>query len=147
MSPQGAPPKPLRAPWRLQNSHFSIKNQLNIEVTFACHFEPLKEPTWLQLGPNLASKMPLKRLKNYVKTQLAQKSIFSTPLKRNASFCLPKGVTKSLKRHSKTTSYRNVVSTSKKHPPRTDLGPSWPGFEPSRDDFGPAEGAKNVDFP
>ena len=54
---RGSSPTPPRDPWGLQNSHFSIKNQLNIEVTFACHFEPLYEPTWRQLGPNLASKI------------------------------------------------------------------------------------------
>ena len=91
---------------------------------------PNLAPTWPQLGPNLASKMHLKLLKNYVKRQLARKSVFSTPLKRNASFCLSKGVPKLLKKHSKTTSYTHVVSTSKKYPPRTDFGPSWPPLGP-----------------
>ena len=43
--------------WGVQNSIISIKNQLNFEVTFTCHFEPLYSPTWLQLSPNLASKI------------------------------------------------------------------------------------------
>ena len=51
--------------------------------------------------------------------------IFATSLKRNARFCFSKGLPKRPKMHSKTTSYTIAFSTSKKHPPSFDFGPSW----------------------
>ena len=56
------------------------KNQLNFEVTFTRHFEPLYSPTWLQLSPNLASKnLSQTGLKTMLKFNIP-KSCFLQPL-------------------------------------------------------------------
>ena len=57
---RGLHPSRRRPLGGFQNSIFSMKSQLNFEVTFTCHFEPLYGPTWLQLSSNLASKIPPK---------------------------------------------------------------------------------------
>ena len=146
MSPEVQYPHRRRPPGGVQNSIFSIKSQLNFEVTFTCHFAPLSSPTWLQLGPNLSPTWPQlgptwppKCLLNWSKIdvtmQLPEKLIFSTPPMRNHHFCISKGVQKSLKTPSKTTWYTCGFPTSKKHPSSIDLGPSW---LPLGLDFGPS---------
>ena len=59
------------------------------------------------------------------KTQLPENLIFATPPKRNARFCIPKGLPKRSKMHSKTTWNTLAFSTSKKHPPSFDFAPTW----------------------
>ena len=85
-----------------------------------------------QLGPNLAPTWPPKSIQNRsqddVKMQLTEKLIFATPPMRNARFCSPKGCPKRPKMHSKTACYTSGFSTSKKHPPSFDFGPSWLPF-------------------
>ena len=82
-----------------------------------------------ELGSNLAPTWPPKSLQNRsqddLKTQLPEKLIFATPPMRNASFCFPEGLQKRAKTASKTTCYTSAFSTSKKHPPNIDFGPSW----------------------
>ena len=111
-------------PLGVQNSINSIKNQLNFEVTFKCHFEPLYSPTWLQLSPNLASKSPSQTgLKTMLKFNIL-KSLSTLPM-RNASFCFSQGLPKRVKTHSKTTFYTSAFSTSEKQPPSFDFAPTW----------------------
>ena len=82
-----------------------------------------------QLGSNLAPTWPPKSLPNRsqddVKMQLPEKLIFATPPMRNARFCVPKGLPKRPKMHSKTTCYTSAFSTSEKHPPSFDFAPTW----------------------
>ena len=124
-----AGPMPSTSFWGVQNLFCSIKHQLNFEVTFTCHLAPLYGPTYAQLGPNLAPTWPPKCLSNQskddVNIQLARKSIFWTPLKRNASFCFSKGVPNWAQTPSKTTSYTDVFSTKKKHASKHQFLPFW----------------------
>ena len=112
-------------PGGVQNSIFSIKNQLNFQVTFKCNFEPYLA----QLGSNLAPTWTPKSFQNWsqndAEMQLPEKLIFATPPIRNARFCFPKGLQKRPKMHSKTTCYTSAFSTSKKHPPSFDFAPTW----------------------
>ena len=101
------------------------KNQFNFEVTLTCNFDPYMA----QLSSNLTPTWPPKSIQNRsqddVKMQLPEMLIFATSPIRNARFCFSKGLPKRPKMHSKTTSYTIAFSTSKKHPPSFDFGPSW----------------------
>ena len=64
--------------------------------------------------------------------QLPEKLIFAIPPIRNARFCFSKGLPKRVKTHSKTACYTSAFSTSEKHPPSIDFGPSWVPFGPPK---------------
>ena len=109
--PRGAGPHRCGPPGGVQNSIFSIKNQLNFKVTFKCNFEAYLA----QLGSNLAPTWTPKSFQNWsqndVEMQLPEKLIFATSPIRNARFCFPKGGQKRPKMHSKTTCYTSAFST------------------------------------
>ena len=124
-SPQRVPAPCCRPPG-VQNSMISIKNQLNFEVTFTCHFEPLYSPTWLQLGLQNLSQTGLKTM---LKCNI-MKSWFLQPLHCEMQvFTSPMGLPKRAKTRSKTTSYNeclfNLRTTASKLRFCSNLAPSW----------------------
>ena len=92
-------PRPCRRPpfWGVQNSIISIKNRLNFEVTFTCHVEPLYGPTWLQLSPNLASKILPRPVSRRCWNATSWKAHFCTPSNAKCKFLLLQGAPKTSK--------------------------------------------------
>ena len=76
----------------------SIKNKLNFEVTFTCHFEPLYGPTWLQLSPNLASKIPPKAVSRQCWNATSWKADFCNLFQAKYKFLLLPGAPKTSKK-------------------------------------------------
>ena len=123
--------------WGVQNSIISIKNQLNFEVTFTCHFEPLYSPTWLQLSPNLASKISPKLVSRRCWHATSWKADLRNLSNATCKFLLLQGAPKTSKNAFQDHFLYECLFNLKKQPPSFDFAPTWlplglPKAPPSR---------------